>query len=288
MTSQMSGFSFVTLKAFGDYVIAYSNLRYSIKASTHIVGAHLGELAKAVDPEWCPIVLSQQELSVPAAFDVRKKGLIAAAHSLSGLRKAISQLPDNNILVFDRWTMRERLLAGRRPATCLPSAPNIYMAYKAFLESNGLASIETSLLPSISQRPRGNKVRIFASSRLEKKKMPLALCKQLLAELGQRGEDVELVALAHEYPELEASNLPKRILPKDFQGMIDCVAESKRVISSDSLPAHIAELYGLKPVVVSPIENSYWLPQTSFDTGAWSLFDHGSSGVMAAIERADG
>lgn len=281
-------FSFVTLKAFGDYVIAYSSLRACIDATSHVVGPHLSELAVAIDLEWHPRFLDHFELSVPAAYDVKKRGLGAAANSILGLRKAISQLPKDTILVFDSWTWREKLLARGHPAACLPPAPNIYSAYSQFLLSHNSASAAVSSSHPKALTPRGNKVRIFASSRVEKKKIPLALCEQLISALTERGDEAELVVLESEYPELEATPLPKLILPKGFRGMVDCVAESKLVISTDSLPAHIAEVHGLRPVVVSPIDNSYWLPQTSFDTGAWSLFEHGVSGILDAINRTVG
>ncbi len=283
-----STFSFVTLKAFGDYVIAYSSLRGCIAASSHVVGSHLRELAVAIDPGWQPVFINHHEQSVPAAFDVKKRGFTKAACSMLQLHKAISQLPQDNVLVFDRWTWREKMLAAGRLATCLPPAPNIYSAYDAFLRSHELPCIASSSLRPIAQRPKGNKVRIFASSRLEKKKIPLALCEELICALAQRGEEAELVVLENEYPALEAMRLPKLILPKSFKGMVDCVAESKLVISADSLPAHIAEIKGFKPVVVSPIDNSYWLPQTSFHSGAWSLFEDGVSGILNAIDRTAG
>lgn len=281
-------FSFVTLKAFGDYAIAYSSLRGCIDATSHVVGPHLSELAVAIDLEWHPRFLDHFEPSVPAAYDVKKRGLGAATHSILGLRKAISQLPKDNILVFDSWSWREKLLAGQRPATCLPPASNIYSAYRQFLSSHNLAPADVSSFQPRDPMPIGDKVRIFASSRVEKKKMPLALCEQLIGVLADRGDEAELVVLEGEYPELEATPLPKLILPKSFKGMVDCVAESKLVISTDSLPAHIAEVQGLRPVVVSPIDNSYWLPQTSFDTGAWSLFEQGVSGILDAINRTVG
>ena len=284
----MRTFSFVTLKAFGDYVITYCSLRGCIDASSHVVGSHLRELAVAIDPDWHPVFLEHHESSVPAAFDVKKRGLPAAGYSMFELRKAILQLPEDNILVFDRSTWREKLLTARRPATCLPPAPNIYSAYDAFLKSQQLSRAASSPNLPIARTPKGNKVRIFASSRLEKKKIPLALCEQLIRALAQRGEDAELVALENEYPALEATLLPKLILPKSFKGMVDCVAESKLVISADSLPAHIAEIYGLRPVVVSSIDNSYWLPRSSFDSGAWSLFDQGASGILDAIDKTGG
>lgn len=286
--TKMSPLSFVTLKAFGDYVIAYSSLRGCIEASSHVVGSHLRELAAAIDPEWHPVFLNHHEPSVPAAFDVKKRGLTSAAHSMFELRKAISQLPQDNALVFDTWTWREKFLTARRPATCLPPAPNIYLAYDAFLEAQALPCIATSSPRPIVQTPKGSKVRIFPSSRVEKKKIPLALCGQLIGAFAQRGEEAELVVLENEYPALEATCLPKVILPKSFKGMVDCVAGSKLVISADSLPAHIAEIKGFRPVVVSPIDNSYWLPQTSFHNGAWSLFEQGVSGIMDAIDRAAG
>jgi hypothetical protein len=281
-------FSFVTLKAFGDYVIAYSCLRGCIDATSHVVGPHLSELAAAIDLEWHPVFLDHFEPVVPAAYDLKKRGLGAAAHSILGLRKAISQLPKDNILVFDSWSWREKLLAGQRPATWLPPAPNIYSAYSQFLSSHNLVSADVSSFQLRAPMPIEGKVRIFASSRVEKKKMPLALCEQLISVLAERGDEAELVVLESEYPELEATPLPKLILPKSFKGMVGCVAESKLVISTDSLPAHIAEVLGLRPVVVSPIDNSYWLPQTTFDTGAWSLFEHGVSGILDAINRTVG
>ncbi len=285
-TEPVQKFGFLTLKAFGDYVIAYASLRGRIEPSAHLVGSHLSELAAAIDGQWHPTMIAHSERSVPSVFDVRKKGIPASIKSLVELRRTISKTPADNILVFDRLTAREKLLAGGRPAKCLPAARNIYLAYEDFLDSNGLPpSARLAPLP-IAKATEGSKIRIFASSRLEKKKLPLDLCTRLVSVLNRRGEDVEIISLEAEYPELEASNLPKRILPKSFKGMVDCVASSKRVISSDSLPAHIAELRGFRPVVVSPVDNSYWLPRTSFNTGAWSLFDQGVSGVLDAIERS--
>lgn len=284
----MIGFSFVTLKAFGDYVIAYSSLRSYMEGSSHVVGSHLRALALAINPEWHPVFLEHQEASVPAAFDVKKRGLRAAASSTLELRKAISRLPEGRVLVFDRWTWREKLLAAQRPAMCLPPAANIYLAYQEFFKSQNLRLAFAQSPRLVARAPRGSKVRIFAGSRLEKKKIPLALCEQLISALAQRGEEAEVVALENEYPALEAAPLPKLILPHSFTGMVNCVAESKLVISADSLPAHIAEIYGLKPVVVSPIDNSYWLPRSSFDSGAWSLFDQRAPGILDAIDKTGG
>lgn len=281
----MPRFSFLTLKAFGDYVIAYASLRGRVDASSHFAGAHLVELARAIDPHWCPTIIEHSETSVPAIFDVRKKGIVAATQSLWGLRGAVSRVPKGTVLVFDQVKIREKLLAGARASIGLPAACNIYLAYEAFFDSNGLVANISVPSMSIADTAQRSKVRIFASSRLEGKRLPVALCAGLISALASRGEEAELVILKDEYPELEATDLPKRVLPKSFKGMVDCVAESKFVISSDSLPAHIAELQGFRPVVVSPVDNSYWLPRSSLDTGAWSLFEHGVSGVLDAIKR---
>lgn len=281
----MQTLSFVTLKAFGDFVIAYNCLQGRIDSSAHYIGEHLQELARAVDINWLPRILEHGEQSIPAAFDIRKQGLTAAAQSIIGLRRAIEKIPSGSLLVFDRLTTRAKIIANGRAATCLPAEPNIYLAYDAFLEAHGkLVSIPAT--PNTGRSGDG-KIRIFAGSRIDAKKIPLALCHSLVRELKRRYEIVEIVALVGEYPALEASNLPKLILPRGFDRMINVVGESRAIISADSLSAHLAELKGFTPVVVSPVVNSYWLPRSSFQKASWSLFHQGVSGVLGALERAD-
>lgn len=279
----MPALSFLTVKAYGDFVIAYNCLRGRINSSEHYIGQHLQELARSVDDKWRTSILKHGEQSVPAAFDAKKQGLVAAAKSLISLRRAVASIPNDSVLVFDHLTARAKIIANGRPAISLPKEQNIYLAYDAILDAHG------KLGPAPGTRDIGKtgaKVRIFAGSRIDAKKIPLQLCDALVREIHGRNETAEVVALAGEYAALEASDLPKLILPRGFDQIINVVAESKVVISADSLTAHLAELKGHRPVVLSPAVNSYWLPRTSFQLRSWALFDQGISGALSALERA--
>lgn len=282
----MTDFAFLTLKAFGDYAIAYANLNGLLEPSSHFIGSHLAELANAIDGDWQPSILTHGDRSVPAAYDVRKRGVVAAGFSMVQLRDSISRVDGAKILVFDRLTFRERCLAGKRAAVCLPPAPNINIAYEAFCETHDLGRALPGAPQFAASAGRGNVARIFAGSRIANKKIPVALCEALSLRLAKQGLKVETIVIEGEYPEIECSTVPLKVLPRGFRGLMDHVASADLVISADSLPAHLAAIAGRKVVVASPVANPYWLPKTCFESGAWSLFSDGVDGVLRAIDRA--
>ncbi len=280
----MQGLKFVTLKAFGDYVIAYASLRGRVDGHHHLIGAHLAELAHAIDPDWPASLVGHAEHGVPAVYDIRKRGARAALKSALDLRRGLA-VPARNAaaLVFDRVTMRERLLAAPARLMALPSADNIYQAYAAFLDANGARAG----VPAKATRNRaGQGVGIFAGSRIVAKRIPVPLCKDLLSLWSAPDRHARIIVLAGEYPEIEQSSLPVEIVPRSFASMIEAVARCAIVISADSLPAHLADLAGQSPVVLTPRENSYWLPPSTFASRAWALFDDGVDGAVRALDRA--
>ena len=61
-------------------------------------------------------------------------------------------------------------------------------------------------------------------------------------------------------------------VPRQFSLMANAVRAARVVISADSMPAHMAEYFGVPVFVMSPSPNAYWLPKSCIDSGRWSLF----------------
>jgi ADP-heptose:LPS heptosyltransferase len=95
---------------------------------------------------------------------------------------------------------------------------------------------------------------------------------RLVEQLLQAGMTCEVIELAGEGYALPAG-LPVHRLERNFGALIEAVRGSSLVITADSLPGHLAEYFGLPAYIVTPRENSYWLPLSCFNDHAWSLFE---------------
>ena len=58
-----------------------------------------------------------------------------------------------------------------------------------------------------------------------------------------------------------------------FDSLVKSIKEFDLIVSADSLPAHIAEYFGINVFVFSPVDNHYWLPKSAFLNGAYAKFD---------------
>lgn len=263
----------MALKAFGDLVIARTALRRADAADAAdrglILGEHLLELHEALGPFPGPVhIVRHGEGGVPAAFDARRKGYARALRSLVALRRHVASagVPADALLVFDRSGPRERFLAAGRPRRALEAAgPNVYAAYAALL-GGGVPAGRTA-------RGRPRSLGIFPSSRIERKNMPEGLVAEMLGLGRSLGIPTSVFLLAGERPELERCFPEARIVPRRFAAMRDAVASVDAVVSSDSMPAHMAEWLDRPVFVLSPVDNRYWMPLSSFAMAEWTLFD---------------
>lgn len=277
------GISLVALKAFGDLVIMVSCMeRRSIGMGTSVellLARHLQPLFDALESKISTRIVAHRETSLPSLFTIKSDGLANAVRSALGLRRAIddAQIPPENVLVFDRLGIRERLVTNGRERLVIPQADNIYLSYDRFFD--GLA------LPDLGRDHLGDgrgPVRIFPGSRVPAKNLPVGLISGLIATSTDRGNVTELMLLEGERPDLEASGLPFTLVPRSFAAMIGAVRGAGKVISADSMPAHIAEHAGRAVFVFSPVPNRYWLPRSTFLSRWDALFDDDASSSRLA------
>ena len=278
----------VQFKAFGDFVIAVNSIGRRVAPAgdgiAMLVGVHLQPLLDVMDLSIPYSILDHGERAVPALVSVRKEGVLRALKSAAGLKRAMmrADVPVDALLVFDKLDKRERLLAAGRPSVALPAEDNIYFAYDRFLDRQGFGFAE-----AVSDAAASGPLRIFPGSRLQAKHVPLEVIETILTTAGTCGIKAELMLLDGESPELEASGLPFTPVPRDFASLIAAVRGAGRVVSADSMPAHMAEYVGRPVFVYSPVPNRYWLPRSSYAGGWEALFsDEGHAARLAEFLNA--
>ena len=127
--------SLVSLKSYGDYIIARWALQKFVSADSNtslLIGDHLCELDNALGSFPRTYTISHGEQGVPSIFDFKRVGLRRGVSSALRIRRRIFELnlPENTLLIFDRKGIRETFLASNYTSCSLPSAINIYSAYE--------------------------------------------------------------------------------------------------------------------------------------------------------------
>lgn len=271
-------FTSVQFKALGDFVIA-ANCIARRKADPAIrvdllLGEHLRILYDTLGMTIPFETLAHGENGVPALISLWEKGAVRGLRSAIGLKRALyrAKIADDAVLLFDKLDKRERFLAAGFRHAVLPRADNIYLAYDAFLDGLGL-----ELADSVSDGTTPGPLRIYPGARLPERHVPIEVIRSMLAVAAARGVEAELMLLEGERPDLEASNLPYTRVTRDFGSLIASIRGAGKVVSADSMPAHLSEYLG-RPVFVSwPEIKTYWLPRSAF-AGGWSCL-FGESGT---------
>lgn len=268
----------VSVKAFGDFVIACNCLRRIEELPSDrsrpklLAGDHLRALAGALGLE-SEVHFITTRGKYPAAYDVHGSGIWQALGSLVAMRSQFRRLPPECELIFDRVGWRERFLAARLERRCLFPAENIYISIAQTLRSvgYGLRSLDNSRASPRDLRPQGNAV-IFPASRVAKKRIPAAVVGRVMDQLAEAGLRGEVVRLAGETLDLPP-HVSARSIDHNFDALITTIRASDLVVSADSLPAHLAEYFGIPTYVIFPAPNEYWLPLSAFQDRSWNVFD---------------
>lgn len=267
---------FVALKAFGDFLIAYQAIKQVVSKTQGmhmaiIAGRHLKPLADAlkIPSDLCMYVGDESSKNVPAAFDLRSRGVFSSVESLIGLRRDFSSIATNCELIFDRLGWRERFIAGKVKSIALPAnSKNIYIAYDKLLQNKGL---DATLYPQRVISPPLSAF-IVPNSRVCRKTIPAVALSTIHSYLLESGVESTILQLEGESFEIPA-HLPTRTLPRNFATLISALREVDLVISADSFPAHLGEYLGVPTFVVTAQHNAYWLPRNAFLTNATATFD---------------
>jgi len=267
---------FLSVKAFGDFVIAATSLERvapADRAGLSILAAdHLRPLASALAPACDITFLGNAEQGVPALFDVRRAGICAAIGSAIGLRRAVRQVRDPDAaLILDKDGWRARWLGFPSGVETLSPAGNIYAAYDDFLASRGIARAQP-VPGEAASKGDGAIIGLFPGSRVAAKNLPEELVRTVLAAAARSGRCARLFLLEGERPDLERSGLPFEGVPRCFEALIAAIGSVGSVIGADSLPVHLAERAGRRVFVLSPKENIFWLPRSSLVHDRWALF----------------
>jgi hypothetical protein len=264
----------VSLKAFGDFIIARWALRQLDTGTTNvtlIAGDHLAELDAALGSRVGTRYVRHGEGGVPALFDMNRLGVCRGVSSAVRLRRLIQELnlPSHTYLVFDKVSLRESFIAAALPTKTLPGAKNIYLAYSELL---GLTATLEDAAAATGLAKRPARVGIFPGSRISAKSLPADVITQLIDICQSAGARPTVFALEGEVNDL-SPGLPVINVPRRFEAMVQAVRSVGTVISADSMPAHMAEYFDCPVFVVSPVPNHHWLPLSCLATGRWALFD---------------
>ena len=270
----------MALKAFGDLVIARTSLARAGEPAQVMVAIadHLAELDAALAPARPPLIVAHGEGRVPSLFDLKKNGVRAGVQSAIRLRRTLGRLPvpRTTMRVFDKVDARERFITSGAPIRPLPPSGNVYHAYAALLGDAAAAPP--------SPHGQAHSIGVFPASRIKRKNVPLALITRVLDHVRARGFAPKLFLLEGERPDLEAALPQATIVPRKFAAMLAAVRGVDAVISADSMPAHMAEHAGRPVFVLSPVDNRYWLPRSSFEGGLWTQF-HEAAASHEALDR---
>jgi hypothetical protein len=273
-------------KSFGDFVIVHSMLHRveeSAKANIRLIAcSHLRALNEILPQDVAVTVMDSGENRVPAVFDIKKCGAIAAAKSALSLRRRLQRIERKNdeLLAFDVLGARERFIAGRWPLVGPKStASNIYGTYARFLCDQ---EIPTRAAPSATAET-ARLVGIFPESRLAKKR----LASPTLSVIVDRAATAQLDAKIFV---LDGDRTVDRTRPgvigisRNFESLAAAIRSVDFVISADSLPAHLAEYFNRPVFVASPFPNEYWLPHGCFTHQRWGIFAN-KARFSAALDR---
>ena len=271
---RLPSYALLQFKAFGDLVIAAASLRslpaMELSRCRLVIGPYLKDLAQTLAPGCEVEVLNTADITVPAAFDVKRLGIVKGIASLLTLRAAVARAAPDATLVMERLGIRERFIVGRHLHREIPCADNVYLGYEAFIAQT-FAPLNSPAQPLSLAVVRQRRVLICPISRVGFKNLPPHLVIELARVCEEAGLEVEILLLEGEL--FEYPNAPrKRVIPCRFSALSASLSECAAVISADSLPAHLAEYCGTPTFVVSPIENCYWFPKRVFQGDHWGLF----------------
>lgn len=265
-------------KALGDFVIAAQCIgRREIAGSFEVLaGEHLSAIADALNVNFSLRLFEHDERAIPALIAMKSQGIRRAARSAISLKKALNRtaIPQDSLVVFDKLDKRETFLALGMNSIALPASDNIYLAYDRFFDERGCATRANANQDSGSN---DGPLRIYPGSRLPERHVPIGIVSDLLGIASALGMPAELMLLEGERPDLEDSGLPFTRVTRTFPTLMDSIRGAGRIVSADSMPAHLAEYLGKPVFVYSPTLNRYWLPRSSFCGGWDALFGEGGA-----------
>ena len=268
--------SVVSLKAFGDFLIAYRSIlaveRDSLTEGLGVIaGSYIDPLVKCLEASSSivKIINEIQFGDVPAAFDVRRKGGMAALRSLCELRCVLKKYSNNSVLLFDHLGWRERIIGSSAKKIGIAKTwPNIYLGYDNLFLSLGFSLRKAK----VAMNNKSGIGIVVPSSRLERKTLDSNTIKTACGSLSAEGYNTFVLLM-----EGDSVVLPRGVqvlkIERSFQALKSVLTTASVVIAADSFPAHFSDFLDVPTFVLSRTPNLYWLPKGVYYSHAFSGFN---------------
>jgi ADP-heptose:LPS heptosyltransferase len=250
------------LRSYGDYVIMLNSIKNSsIKENiTIIVSKHLEPLHQALNTNF-----SNNFIFIFKDFGINK-GLLSfftnrhffsfnSIHEILKLSKSLKSLKINKEKLFLEHHKRKFLLSVflSRKLYFLYKSGNVYDAFGSFF---GFESINKTF--QLSEVHPKRKVLIFPDSRKKHKVINVETMSQLSSSLTNLNVEFKIAKFGQKNNEYSALN--NQLVYRDFKELILLISECDFVISSDSVPVHIAEFLEKQHIILYNDKINYnWL-----------------------------
>jgi hypothetical protein len=265
-----AGDAIVTLKAFGDFVIACHAIRNVLDSPVGIIaGYHVRELASALGVQsQVTFIGGPNNQDVPSLFDVRKRGVAAAVRNGLQLREDLLQVGKGRRLLSVSNGFRERfLLANHKHIACAEPGRNVYYDYDALL----LRAQLNRQQPLRRIRNVSGMAVIFPDAREEYRRIPSNLIAQMVKQIEKLGYSVRVARFTPQ----EARHLQEDDCKSEYSSFDELVSfyrDADFIVSADTLTGHLAEYLQIPVFISTPAAKPYWLPRSAFDKNAWAVF----------------
>lgn len=252
----------LALRSYGDYVIMLNSIKHTVikKNITIIVSKHLQPLHESLNSQY-----SNNFKFIFKDFGI-KKGLLSfftnrhffslnTVLELFSISKMIRKLEIKNEIMYLEHKTRKAfpsILFGNQLQHIYTNG-NVYDAFGRFFEINS-----TELTFNLPIVHTICKVLIFPDSRKKHKIIDNNTLKQLTSELIKQKIDFKIAHFDHmKTSDIDSNN---QVVYYNFKDLILLIKECDFVITSDSVPAHIAE-YLEKPHIIlyNDTVNKDWL-----------------------------
>ena len=267
---------YVCLKGYGDLVILVASIcffgRLDRGSYRLLLGTHLKDLYSELSfgAEVSYLNLSGE---MPTMYSARTSGMLRALKSLAVVRSEIQSVahPEES-LFFDRLGLRERAIGLPRSLQTLPKGfDNVYFAYGSHF---GIDQLVASDMFARHSRVGRGPIGVFPISRYRRKNMPESVVKATSESLADHGMRALVILLRGDVLPFEiGSYADVLVVDRSFNGLMGALRSLSAVVSVDSLPAHLSCYLGQPVFVMTPTDNQYYLPPSSYVKGFWARFD---------------
>ncbi len=251
------------LRSYGDFVISLYHLTntppdyqpYRLVASKHLEQLHL-----ALFPFLSP---AQKQIEF-VDFGIKNQILSGFTHrylltttNLKELKSLQRQLQGVDSIVLEQkrraWLIK---LAIKAKVSTVHKTGNIYDSWANFYQNKTALQVTKS---------KHQSVLIFPDSRLQRKAIPENVLMEIENQFNQQGMQVHRAYF---------KKAVKGIAYQNFEALVQLVHEAKYIISSDSLPAHIAQLLQKPHTILYANQiNLEWVTPFAKENGSAYLFE---------------